>query len=573
MKWVRAIINTIKPGFGGIVTFCEDPDDLLDIVEVREAIRAEGMTINDWDGTPQALQSYQELAESDMPILVVPPGSFRHVVDGILSGYAWHNLGIGGLFNKFSYEVIKSIPRQYWEQLRELHHLIQRPQNADETAILVARAIYGADPLHLQIGNGWIKLLLEISKSLDGLPQPIAKSLAHYAPEWLDSGDIISLLVDPSAVRGALAVLKSKKPELLSQIGSSDKTNDIMKTGNSKTIQSQQPKKLCEGINVDDAAESVLEFGSFYCQPSTNSSLDEKLQLKINNDFAIWLEKNYAIMLASHNPKVLRLPNLLEKLDDEIGCDKLLILVVDALGLIPWNIAATQWKDSGLISRSDTHAAFAVLPTVTSLSRRALFEGKLPSQFSIGDHSQKLERSLWKSRYKNDGSYFTSSEKLGISDSFALGKPRVCVVDVKWDKLTHSADPDFHSLQELASSWAAKTELRSIITEAWKSGYRVIITADHGVVSCKGIEQPNIGELTDERSKRVLIFNKIELRDGIAKQTKCHNIFQPTGLSSSCYPLFAQGNDSFDLANVCRYSHGGLSIEEVLVPVSEVFEK
>lgn len=572
MKWVRSIVNTIKPGFGGIATFCEDPDGLLDIPEVREAIRAEGMTISDWDGSPQALMPLQDLSESDKPVIIVPDGPYRHVVDGVLSGYAWHNISIGGLFNKFSYEIVKSVPRQYWEQLKALHQITLRPQNADDTATLIARAIYGADPLHLQIGNGWIKLLVEVSDSSEGLPRPIADALARYAPDWLNAANVPDLLVDPAAARGALAVLNGKQPELIDGLGASAKAKvSTAEREKPKATCRQQPKKLSSGISMDATAEYVLGFGQLYCDELTKSSIDESSRLQINSQFATWLEKNYALVLPSHNPNVLRLSNLLDRLDSELGDDRLLLLVVDALGMVLWNIVAAQWVQDGLISRADTRAAFAMLPTVTSLSRRALFEGKPPSQFSPGDHSQKLERSLWKTKFGDNAAYFSASEKLGISDSFALGKSRVCVVDIAWDKLAHSADPDFHSLQELATSWATKTELRSVIAEARKSGYRVVITADHGIIGCCGIGRPNVGELTDERSKRVLLFNKPELRDGLSSQSECYNRFQPPGLPPTCCPLFANGISSFDHSGVRSYSHGGLSIEEVLVPVAEVF--
>jgi hypothetical protein len=47
--------------------------------------------------------------------------------------------------------------------------------------------------------------------------------------------------------------------------------------------------------------------------------------------------------------------------------------------------------------------------------------------------------------------------------------------------------------------------------------------------------------------------------------------FRPAGLPADVFPLFARDQASFDLQNVQTVSHGGLSLDEVLIPVAEVF--
>jgi hypothetical protein len=47
--------------------------------------------------------------------------------------------------------------------------------------------------------------------------------------------------------------------------------------------------------------------------------------------------------------------------------------------------------------------------------------------------------------------------------------------------------------------------------------------------------------------------------------------YTPTGLAKNTYCLFADGFNSFDLDGAGTVSHGGMSLDEALVPVAEVF--
>lgn len=563
MKWVQSVVNTIKPDFGGIATFCENPDGILDMPEVREAIRAAGMRIIDWDGTPEALSELQQLNDDDMPVVVVPDTPLRHVVHGILSAYVWQNISIGGLFSKFNVEVVKSVPREHWDELRTLHQMTRVPQSADETAILIARAIYGVDPLHLEVGDGWMRTLKQVAGSGEPIPGPVSRTLTRNAPGWLGGAGAVDLMTDPAAAKGALAVLGSKSGKV--------ETQPSIKETITAAKPTKKPTKPIAVIDKSDSAESVLDFGLDYCQRVAQAKIDVDARIAANDQFSSWLEANYPLVLSSQNPKVLRSGNLLARLDAEFADEPLLLIVVDGLGLAAWDAVEKVWREAGVISGARTRAAFAVIPTLTSLSRRAIFEAKPPSQFTSGDHSSKLERSLWIKRYGRDGAYASSSEALGIADAFALAKKRVAVVDTDWDKLVHSLDPKYGTLAECAASWASKTDIRGILSLALKSGYRVVLTADHGEVECVGIGRPKSGELTDERSKRVLLFPNQTLRDGFMSDS--YNNYLPPGLPPGCFPLFTRQFGSFDQPDIRCFSHGGLSMEEVLVPVAEVFSE
>ena len=576
-RWVRELVAPIVPAFGGLPTFCEDPDGLLEYPEVREALRARGMTLGDWDGSAEALARWACLSEEEKPLLVVTTAAKRHLADTHLPDYRWETASVGGLMPRFYSEVVKSVPTALWDRLLALHDQERYKRPPQETAVLIGRALYGADPEFLRHGGGWAALLLRIAASGECLPLPIARTLADTlpAPSFLDTVflgtvSLVSVLTEPAAVRTALLTAVNS-PEFTEALPQAERLLLAAIT----TASAGASETVLPAADLDAAwkthgtsAEGVLAFGLAYAE-----ALDQGLagadRLVANRRFTEWLMRNYALLQSAPNPAILRLPMLLRQLEAEVTSDKLLLLVVDSLGLQAWTHVRERWAADGIIGRAHTRAAFAVLPTLTLLSRRALFEEKLPASFSDQPHTPRLERTLWTSRFGTEGAYFGANEAGGLLDALALGRQRVCVVDISWDTRGHSIDPRTDSVRDAARTWAGRTPLRGVVQQALASGYRVFVTADHGQVECTGRGRPNVGALPEERSKRVLIFGDASVCQSFASAET--TAFRPAGLKPAMHPLFADNFQSFDLAGMETVSHGGMSLEEALVPVAELF--
>jgi len=572
MRWVEELVAPLVPSFGGIVTFCEDPDGLLELPEVREALRGHGMTLGDWDGSTDALVTSAQVSDEEKPLLVVSGAAKRHLADTHLPDYRWETASVGGLMPRFYSEVVKSVPTALWDRLLALHDQERYKRPPQETAVLIGRALYGADPEFLKHGDGWISLLLRLAVDGDGLPIPVARALTESlpAPAFLGSVSLLSSLVEPTAARTALLGAKADPAftETLSQ--SQRLLLDQIAPPSGVTLESNSLAVDIEAAWASHAAsaEGVLAFGLIYAEALDHGLLSTD-RLSANRHFADWLIQNYALLQSAPNPSILRLPMLLRQLEAEVTDDRLLLVVVDALGLHAWNHVRERWMADGIIARAHTRAAFAVLPTITLLSRRAIFEEKLPASFSSQPHTPRLERTLWMNRFGSEGAYFGVDEENGLLDALALGKRRVCVVDVSWDKKGHSIDPRTDSVRDAARNWAGRTPLRNVVQQALAAGYRVVVTADHGQVECVGKGRLNVGVLPEERSKRVIVFGDADVCRSFANEWT--TAFRPTGLPTSIYPLFASDFHSFDLAGAATVSHGGMSLDEALVPVAEVF--
>lgn len=558
-SWITPIVERLRPSFGGFATFCTDPDDLLEIPAVREALRLAGMTIADWDGTQEGLTPWKTIGEDDRPLILAPSSGLNHITDSVGLDCRWESVSIGSLFPRLHAQTVKAIPTEHWDSIKDLHDRLTAPLSAPETALRVARALYGADPERLRYG-GLVSLLLRLALGGIGLPAPVAQALAP-------SGDIelAERLQDPIAIRDWLE--DHSLPE-------NAETADLLLTealhreARQRKIKATASHLIEHWESIEASLAGPLTFGLEYASACAAEAVSQEQRAEVNVRFSAWIQQRYNQIPVSANPHVLHLPKLLEHLDQNVQGDRLLLVVVDALGLEAWEHVRQVWKTEKAIGKDETRAAFAVLPTITKLSRRSIFEGKLPQHFSGADHTPRLERVLWGQRFPG-GSYFSVEEVQGIRDAFSVGTARICIMDISWDKRGHAIDPRYDSLGDAARTWARKTPLRQIISDGLGKGYRVVVTADHGQVECRGQGRPNVGSLPEDRSKRVLIFPSAALaqqHSGLGLEA-----FQPMGLKSDMYPLFPTCFSSFDRVGVETISHGGLALEEVLVPVAEVW--
>jgi hypothetical protein len=572
MTWIRYIVNDLVPAFGGIPTFCEDPDGLLQMPVVREALRLAGMTLHDWDGSWDRLALLEDIKDDEKPLMIVSDSSLRHLVESRFPDNLWEAISIGEIFSKFPHDLVKSIPQKYWDCLYRLQEQIRRSISQTEAAEMIARAIYGIDPLNLAINNGWVRTLAEVALSNEGLPKPLA--VAFHQQMAASAGVHISddILADPVMARNVLLTILREASDKLKDLSTANQVllDRVLKEGRREEPGSWTGTcAFTESLPVDASAVDCLAFGLKYGEAIAMHKLKQEDKLTANHAFTKWIQNNYGTVFSSMNPDVFKITSLVNTLDTKYAGERLLVLMVDCLSLSAWHTVEALWRQDGIIGKqTTTRAAFAIIPTLTSLSRRAFFEGKPPAQFDANKHSARYERILWQQRFSNDGEYFSGDERSGLLDAYALGKKRICVVDTSWDNCCHTIDPRFSTISEMANLWASRTELRDIIQEAHQHDYKVVLTADHGHVRCDGIGRQQAGDLPEERSKRVLIFNHQALSQKYGSENAI--TYQPAGLPQTCWPVFAKDFTAFEQAGVSCVSHGGMSIEEVFIPVVEV---
>jgi len=101
-------------------------------------------------------------------------------------------------------------------------------------------------------------------------------------------------------------------------------------------------------------------------------------------------------------------------------------------------------------------------------------------------------------------------------------------------------------------------------------GFNIFITSDHGHILAQGIGDYNEGELLTENSKRAKIFKDKAFQSRGQSKLDEQIIWPSSNFNNILFPLLMSGTRSYDKKNHSSLCHGGISIEEVLVPFIEI---
>ena len=101
-------------------------------------------------------------------------------------------------------------------------------------------------------------------------------------------------------------------------------------------------------------------------------------------------------------------------------------------------------------------------------------------------------------------------------------------------------------------------------------GFNVFLTSDHGNIEASGIGRPMEGAIADLRGERVRVYPNQILRAKVKAQFPGALEWQPLGLAEDYLPLLAPGRKAFIRAGERIVGHGGISLEELVVPLIHV---
>lgn len=301
----------------------------------------------------------------------------------------------------------------------------------------------------------------------------------------------------------------------------------------------------------------------------------------LNSTFAGWLTDHYSslINLPPTNPAMLHhVPRRLARDIEDSGGSRAALIVVDGLALDQWVTIRQllQKQDANLVMRES--ATFAWIPTLTSVSRQSIFSGKPPLYFPSSINSTNSEEKLWKQFWEGHGlSRLDVAYQRGLGDGDAAGvldsaihpgKTKVVglVVD-KVDKIMHGMQLGSAGMHNQIKQWCHAGFLSAMVGQLLDYGYEVWLTADHGNIQCDGKGRPSEGVIAETRGERVRVYPTPELRAQVAGAFPFAHEWQPVGLPADYFPLVAGGRDAFVNPGDAIVGHGGVAIEEVIVPL------
>ncbi len=331
----------------------------------------------------------------------------------------------------------------------------------------------------------------------------------------------------------------------------------------------------------------------------------ESQKAEANSQFGKFIERNYEDWFAPKADKPTQSHTLFRELvvPEIVKKDKpILFVVIDNLRYDQWKVFESVVGNHYKLEKEVPY--YSILPTATQYARNAIFSGLMPLEM------EKQFPQYWKNDPEEGGKNLYEAEfltaqlkRLGLNikqdyfkitnlaggkklvESFKALKNNdlVTVVYNFVDMLSH-AKTEMDVVKELASddkayrsltlSWFKNSPLLEIIQQAQKLGFKLILTTDHGTINVKNPSKV-VGDKNTSLNLRYKTGRSLtyESKDVYAvKEPK--NIGLPAINMSSSY-IFVK-NDLF-LAYVNNYNHyvsyykntyqhGGISLEEMIIP-------
>lgn len=308
------------------------------------------------------------------------------------------------------------------------------------------------------------------------------------------------------------------------------------------------------------------------------------LQAKVDAAFWAWVQDRYPGL---HNQPALppvmlhHVPRALARLCEHSGKVKVALVLLDGLALDQWVVLRDVLAQQRPSLRLHEEAVFAWLPTITPVSRQSAFSGRLPLYFPTSIHTTAKEKALWTQFWLDQG--FASVEvdyarALGDDASLSvvedvLSHPKLRVVGLvvdKVDKIMHGMQLGTAGMHNQVRQWAVQGFTAGLFDRLLDRGFTVFLASDHGNIEARGCGRLSEGAIADVRGERVRVYSASILRKHAREHFPGAIEWPPVGLPEDYLSLFAPARSAFVREGERTVSHGGVSLEEVVVPFIRV---
>lgn len=429
----------------------------------------------------------------------------------------------------------------------------------------------------------------------------ITKSEEEYIMEEAIGSKIADYLIKPVNPNQILLSLKKnlKSIELVTQQTSSKYQQEFRTLGMrlNDRLDSEEWKEVYER----------LVYWELRLAEAPESGMEEVLEMQkkeANQQFCRFIEDNYLEWVNGTSDDTPQMSHTLikNKVAPVLDERPAFVLVIDNLRFDQWKMI--QPIVSKYYTVEDESIFYSILPTATHYARNALFAGLMPSEIEkkfpqywlneedeggknmhekelLGENLKRLGKD-YKYSY-NKITNLNAGKKLVDNFSNLLNNHLNVIVYNFVDMLSH-ARTDMEVIRELADdekayrsltvSWFEHSPLLDLIKKIHEKGLDLIITTDHGTIK---VDSPSkiVGNKNTNTNLRYKVGRNLDYKakDVFAvKDPK--EAFLPT-VSLGNEFVFAQESDYFVYPNNYNYfvnfykntfQHGGISLEEVLIP-------
>jgi len=449
-----------------------------------------------------------------------------------------------------------------------------------------------------------IDVLTELRKFLTETPVVmITKSEEENIMEAAIGSKINDYLIKPVNPNQILLSLKKnlQNKELISQKTTSSYQTEFTKLSG----------EIMQADNYEEWVEMYkkLVFWEIELEKAGDNTMDNVLQMQkkeANNSFAKFIKRNYADWFdPDEDEKPQLLPTVIkESVMPLLKADEnVILLVLDNLRWDQWLILKPLFNE--LYNLDKEEICFSILPTTTHFARNAFFAGLMPLDISklypelwLNDNEEgkknnheldllnlQMKRLNYEKKVFFDKITSVSAGKHLLDKKNEISQSQFSVIVYNFiDTLSH-ARTEMDMIKELANdesayrsitaSWFKHSPLYELLKQLCGHKHKLVIATDHG-----SIKVSNPIKVVGDRT----ISTNLRYKHGKALDYKSKEVYEikkpqdirlPQSNLSSRY-IFAMGDDFMAYPNNYNhyvkyyrdtFQHGGISLEEMLIPL------
>ncbi|MBN1925659.1 MAG: bifunctional response regulator/alkaline phosphatase family protein [Prolixibacteraceae bacterium] len=369
--------------------------------------------------------------------------------------------------------------------------------------------------------------------------------------------------------------------------------------------------KINDSFTMNDWIDvyKKLVFWEMELSSSDDKAMDEVLHMQkyeANNAFSRFVKRNYQDWLNPEKPnRPLISPDLFRKrvfpiLDEG---KKVFVLLIDNIRYDQWRALSPIFNEYFTIERDEIY--FSILPTATMYARNSIFSGLMPADI------KKIFPEYWNEDDNEEGGKNTFEEELLLKqmarngrkeklyfDKITSAKPGrkstenlnqilqsdLAVQVLNFVDMISHARTEMDMIKELAGteaayrsltiSWFQHSGLTELLKELSDNNFELILTTDHGTIK---VDNPIkvVGERTTNTNLRYKLGRNLKYNPKEVFEIKRPaDVHLPSPNVSTTF-IFASNQDFFAYPNNFNYfvnyyrntfQHGGISLEEMLIP-------
>ena len=338
-----------------------------------------------------------------------------------------------------------------------------------------------------------------------------------------------------------------------------------------------------------------------------NSPMTEMLKMQkaeANQGFAKFVSKNYQSWIDNTADRPLLSPDIFKKKIFPLlsGGNQVYLIVFDNFRYDQWRVISRELADRFSF---DEELYVSILPTATQYARNAIFAGLMPKQIAdmypdlwVDEDAEEgknlneeplIRKQLERFRRRETFSYYklnhsADTEKL-VNQFRSLSTKQLNVIVVNFIDMLSHARTESTMVRELASdevayrsitsSWFRHSPVWELFEALADTDAKIVITTDHGSIR---VNTPTkvIGDRNTNTNLRYKFGKNLSYntKDVYAVKNPAQ-AFLPAPNISTTY-IFAKNDSFFAYPNNYNYyvsyykntfQHGGISMEEMLIPL------